>query len=99
MTNTIKKSDLIENLHITLGLNKRESKELLEALLEEIILSLEKNEDVKLAGFGNFNLIEKNERIGRNPKTGKSAVISARKVVAFRASQKLRKQTSLYDGE
>ena len=94
MTNTIKKSDLIENLHITLGLNKRESKELLEALLEEIILSLEKNEDVKLAGF-----IEKDERIGRNPKTGESAVISARKVVAFRASQKLRKQTSLYDGE
>ncbi len=99
MTNTIKKSDLIENLHTTLGLNKRESRELLEVFLEEIILSLEKNEDVKLAGFGTFNLVEKEERIGRNPKTGETAVISARKVVAFRASQKLRIQTSVYDGK
>ena len=99
MRNTIKKSDLVDHLHKVLGFNKRESKELVEIFLEEIVSSLVKNEDVKLSGFGNFQLIDKKERIGRNPKTGEPALITARKVITFRAGQKLRKQTSLYDGK
>ena len=71
----------------------------MEIFLEEIVSSLVKNEDVKLSGFGNFQLIEKKERIGRNPKTGEPALITARKVITFRAGQTLRKQTSLYDGK
>ena len=94
MTNTIKKSDLIENLHITLGLNKRESKELVEAFFDEIKMSLINNEEVKLSGFGNFKILNKRERPGRNPKTGEPAIISARKVVTFKAGQKLRKKMS-----
>jgi len=72
------------------GLNKREAKDMVESFFEEIRLSLEKGEGVKLSGFGNFELRDKPERPGRNPKTGEEIPITARRVVTFHASQKLK---------
>lgn len=97
MSKTIKKVDIVEHLHTTLGLNKTESKELVETFFAGIAEALIKNEDVKLSGFGNFELLNKKERPGRNPKTGEPVTISARKVVTFRAGQKLRKTISSQD--
>ena len=97
MSKTIKKVDIVEHLHNTLGLNKKESKEVVENFFAEIAEALVKNEDVKLSGFGNFELLNKKERPGRNPKTGEPVIISARKVVTFRAGQKLRKRMSSQD--
>ena len=84
------KADLAEKLYDELGLNKREAKELVELFFEEIRRSLEDNEPVKLSGFGNFQLRDKPQRPGRNPKTGEEIPISARRVVTFHASQKLK---------
>ena len=86
------KANLAEHLFNTLGLNKREAKELVELFFEEGRLSLESGEIVKLSGFGNFELINKKSRPGRNPKTGEEVTISARRVVTFRAGNKLRKK-------
>ena len=94
MSKTITKLDLVNHLHEKLGLNKVESKELVEAFFDEIKKSLINNEEVKLSGFGNFKILNKRERPGRNPKTGEPAIISARKVVTFKAGQKLRKKMS-----
>ena len=95
MGKTITKSDLINTLHSTLGINKSESKKLVESFFDEIKSSLIRNEKVKLSGFGNFELIDKNSRPGRNTKTGEHVVILARKVVTFRAGQKLRKRVKI----
>ncbi|HEB28894.1 MAG TPA: integration host factor subunit alpha [Porticoccus sp.] len=78
------KADLAEMLFDELGLNKREAKEIVESFFEEIRSALETNEQVKLSGFGNFELRDKNTRPGRNPKTGEEIPISARRVVTFR---------------
>jgi len=94
MSKTITKLDLVNHLNEKLGLNKVESKELVEAFFDEIKKSLINNEEVKLSGFGNFKILNKKERPGRNPKTGEPAIISARKVVTFKAGQKLRKKMS-----
>ena len=94
MSKTITKLDLVNHLNEKLGLNKVESKELVEAFFDEIKKSLINNEDVKISGFGNFKILNKKERPGRNPKTGEPALISARKVVTFKAGQKLRKKMS-----
>ena len=91
MSKTITKLDLVNHLNEKLGLNKVESKELVEAFFDEIKKSLINNEDVKISGFGNFKILNKKERPGRNPKTGEPALISARRVVTFKAGQKLRK--------
>ena len=99
MGNTITKLDLVNHLHDTLGLNKVESKEFVEAFFQEIKQSLKNNEDVKISGFGNFKILNKKERPGRNPKTGEPVTISARKVVTFKASQKLRKRIAINEGE
>ena len=99
MGNTITKLDLVNHLHDTLGLNKVESKEFVEAFFQEIKHSLKNNEDVKISGFGNFKILNKKERPGRNPKTGEPVTISARKVVTFKASQKLRKRIAISEGE
>ena len=99
MGNTITKLDLVNHLHDTLGLNKVESKELVEAFFQEIKQSLKNNEDVKISGFGSFKILNKKERPGRNPKTGEPVTISARKVVTFKASQKLRKRIAINEGE
>lgn len=84
------KADLAEHLFNVVGLNKREAKELVERFFEEVRTSLENGEPVKLSGFGNFNLRDKKQRPGRNPKTGKEIPITARRVVTFRAGHKLK---------
>jgi integration host factor subunit alpha len=90
------KADLAENLFNVLGLNKREAKELVELFFEEIRLALEKGEAVKLSGFGNFNLRDKKQRPGRNPKTGVEIPITPRRVVTFRAGHKLKSRVEKY---
>ena len=99
MSKTITKLDLANHLNEKLGLNKVESKELVEAFFDEIKKSLINNEEVKLSGFGNFKILNKRERPGRNPKTGEPAIISARNVVTFKAGQKLRKKMSNISSE
>jgi integration host factor subunit alpha len=84
------KADMSERLFDQIGMNKRDAKELVEAFFEEIRRSLEQGEQVKLSGFGNFDLRDKNQRPGRNPKTGEEIPISARRVVTFRPGQKLK---------
>lgn len=90
------KADLSEYLFNTVGLNKREAKDLVEQFFEEIRVELEKGNSVKLSGFGNFNLRDKGERPGRNPKTGEEIPISARRVVTFRAGHKLKSRVENY---
>ena len=94
MSKTLTKLDLVNHLNEKLGLNKVESRELVEAFFNEIKKSLINNEEVKISGFGNFKILNKKERLGRNPKTGEPAIISARRVVTFKAGQKLRKKMS-----
>ncbi len=84
------KADLAENLFENVGLSKRDAKDTVEEFFEEIRSALESREQVKLSGFGNFDLRDKNERPGRNPKTGEDIPISARRVVTFRPGQKLK---------
>lgn len=90
MSDALTKAGIAEMLFEDLGLNKREAKDIVECFFEEIRLSLENNESVKLSGFGNFELRDKTPRPGRNPKTGEEIPISARRVVTFRPGQKLR---------
>lgn len=97
MDKTITKADIIDYLNNELGLNKSECKILIEDFLDEIKNSLINNEEVKLSGFGNFELINKKERPGRNPKTGEDVTITARRVVTFRAGNKLRKKIATLD--
>lgn len=92
------KAELAESLFNKLGLNKREAKELVENFFEEIRTSLEKGECVKLSGFGNFNLRDKSQRPGRNPKTGEEIPITARRVVTFKAGHKLKSRVEAYVG-
>lgn len=92
------KADLAERLFEELGLNKREAKELVEMFFEEIRGALEQGEQVKLSGFGNFDLREKKQRPGRNPKTGEEIPISPRRVVTFRPGQKLKARVEGYAG-
>ena len=99
MSKTITKLDLVNHLNQKMGLNKVESKELVEAFFNEIKKSLTDNEEVKISGFGNFKILNKKERPGRNPKTGEPAIISARRVVTFKAGQKLRKKMSNISSE
>ena len=92
------KAEMAERLFDDLGLNKREAKELVEAFFEEIRTSLEQGQQVKLSGFGNFDLRDKNQRPGRNPKTGEEIPITARRVVTFRPGQKLKARVEAYAG-
>jgi len=92
------KAEMAEKLFEELGLNKREAKELVEMFFEEIRGALENGRQVKLSGFGNFNLRDKNERPGRNPKTGEEIPITARRVVTFHPGQKLKARVEVYAG-
>ena len=89
-TPTLTKAELSELLFERLGLNKRESKDMVEAFFELVHGNLVNGEDVKLSGFGNFNIRRKAPRPGRNPRTGESIPIKARNVVTFHASHKLK---------
>ena len=92
------KADMADRLFDELGLNKREAKEIVEMFFEEIRGSLDQNRQVKLSGFGNFDLRDKSERPGRNPKTGEEIPITARRVVTFRPGQKLKARVEAYAG-
>ncbi|MDR5738632.1 MULTISPECIES: integration host factor subunit alpha [unclassified Caballeronia] len=89
-TPTLTKAELAEMLFDHVGLNKREAKDMVEAFFEVIRDALESGDSVKLSGFGNFQLRDKPQRPGRNPKTGEAIPIAARRVVTFHASQKLK---------
>ena len=89
---------MAESLFNELGLSRKDGRELVDLLIEEIVESLAVAEQVKLSGFGNFELRDKKERPGRNPKTGESIPISARRVVTFSAGQKLRGRLEGYAG-
>lgn len=95
---TLTKAEMAERLFHEVGLNKREAKEFVDALFETLRAALERGEQVKLSGFGNFELRQKNQRPGRNPKTGEEIPISARRVVTFRPGQKLRARVETYVG-
>ncbi len=95
---SLTKADIATRLFEEVGLNKREAKEFVDEFFEVIREALESGENVKLSGFGNFQLREKNERPGRNPKTGEEIPISARRVVTFRPGQKLRARVEAYVG-
>jgi len=95
---SLTKANMAEMLFEELGLNKRESKEMVETFFEEIKLGLETGHQVKLSGFGNFLTRSKAERPGRNPKTGEEIPISARNVVTFRPGEKLKMRVEAYAG-
>lgn len=89
-TKTMTKADLVEMLFNRMGMNKRDAKAMVDAFFDEIREALENGRTVKLSGFGNFQLRDKAQRPGRNPKTGEEIAITARRVVTFHASQKLK---------
>jgi len=90
------KADIADRLFEEIGLIKREAKELVELFYNQIRAALENAQQVKLSGFGNFELHDKNERPGRNPKTGEEIPVSARRVVTFHSGQKLRARVEAY---
>ncbi len=90
------KANFAEGLFDELGLNKREAKYMVELFFEEIKSSLEQGQQVKISGFGKFELRDKNSRPGRNPKTGEEIPITARRVVTFRSGQKLKARVESY---
>ena len=93
---TVTKAVLVEKLFSEMGLNKRESKEFVECLFNEIAHSLVNGQGVKLSGYGNFILRDKSQRVGRNPKTGEETPVSERRVVIFRSGQRLKDRVKDY---
>ena len=91
-TPALTKAQLAELLFEQIGLNKRESKEMIDAFFDLISKNLVEGQDVKISGFGNFQIRTKAQRPGRNPRTGESIHIQARRVVTFHASSKLKQQ-------
>ena len=96
---TLTKSDIVENLNNEIGLNKREAKELVDMLFNDIKNLLSEGHEVKLSGFGNFQLRDKSSRPGRNPRTGEDVEISARRVVTFKPGQKLKESVKTLTNE
>ena len=89
---------MAESLFNEFGLSRTEARELVDSFFEELAASLAVGRQVKLSGFGNFDLRDKDERPGRNPKTGEKIPISARRVVTFKAGQKLKTRMDAYAG-
>ena len=96
---TLTKSDIVEDLNNEIGLNKREAKELVDLLFNDIKNLLSEGHEVKLSGFGNFQLKDKSPRPGRNPRTGEDVEISARRVVTFKSGQKLKESVKALTNE
>ena len=92
------KAEMAERLFEEVGLNKREAKEFVDAFFDVLRDSLQRGQGIKLSGFGNFDLRQKNQRPGRNPKTGEEIPISARTVVTFRPGQKLKERVEAFTG-
>ena len=91
-TPALTKAQLADLLFEHIGLNKRESKDMVDAFFDLIVESLVQGDDVKISGFGNFQIRTKAPRPGRNPRTGEAIPIGARRVVTFHASHKLKEQ-------
>jgi integration host factor subunit alpha len=87
---TLTRADLTDALHEQVGLSRLDCSALVERTLELVAEAMESGEDVKLSGFGVFQVRSKRERMGRNPKTGEPAAIAPRRVIGFRASQLLK---------
>jgi len=96
---TLTKSDIVEDLNNEIGLNKREAKELVDLFFDDIKNLLSEGHEVKLSGFGNFQLRDKSPRPGRNPRTGEDVEISARRVVTFKSGQKLKESVKALTNE
>lgn len=94
---TLTRADLAETINRKMGLSRAESLDLVEAILTKMSDALARGENVKISGFGSFVLRDKNERIGRNPKTGVEVPITPRRVMTFRASQLLKEQIAKGD--
>ena len=93
------KADIIEAVYSNLsGFTKGETAEVVDAVFDVVKAKLEDGETIKVSGFGKWEVREKNERIGRNPKTGEQITIAARRVVTFRPSQVLKKGLNESDG-
>jgi len=94
MTNnaTLTRADLAESLNRTIGLSRADSAAMVESILSKMCGALADGENVKISGFGTFVLRDKNERVGRNPKTGVEVPIAPRRVLTFRASQTMRER-------
>ena len=88
---TITRLDVAEAIYTEIGLSRKDSNEILDMIIDEIVKELSMGNDVKLSSFGTFSLRDKNARTGRNPKTGVEAVISSRRVISFKPSQTMRK--------
>ncbi len=95
---SLTKAKMAESLFNVLGLNKREARELVDTFFEDMRVSLASGEQVKLSGFGNFDLRDKGQRPGRNPKTGEEIPITARRVVIFHPGLKLKARVEVYAG-
>ena len=88
---TVTRLDVAEAIYTEIGLSRKDSNEILDMIVDEIVKELSRGNDVKLSSFGTFSLRDKNARTGRNPKTGVEAVISSRRVISFKPSQTMRK--------
>lgn len=89
---TITRADVAEAVYEEIGLSRKDSNDILDMIIDEVILELSNGEDVKLSSFGTFSLRDKKARSGRNPKTGVEALISSRRVISFKPSQTMRKK-------
>lgn len=92
MVGTLTRADLADTINRKMGLSRTDSLQLVEAILRHLCESLSDGQNVKISGFGSFILRDKNERIGRNPKTGVEVPITSRRVVTFRASQLMKQR-------
>ena len=88
---TVTRLDVSEAIYAEIGLSRKDSSDILDMVIGEIIKELSAGNDVKLSSFGTFSLRDKKARTGRNPKTGVEAVISSRRVISFKPSQTMRK--------
>ncbi len=88
---TITRADVAETIYEEIGLSRKDSTDVLDMILDEIVNELSNGNEVKLSSFGTFSLRDKKARAGRNPKTGVEAVISSRRVISFKPSQTMRK--------
>lgn len=88
---TITRADVAETIYEEIGLSRKDSNDILDMILDEIVNELSSGNDVKLSSFGTFSLRDKKARAGRNPKTGVEAEICSRRVISFKPSQTMRK--------
>lgn len=92
---TLTKADMVDHLTIRLRMTRQDARKLVDTFFDELSQSLAQGKEVRLSGFGNFELKDKNPRPGRNPKTGEVVLIKARRVVTFKAGQKFRRQIEI----